>query len=140
MSSDTPGSRSVSIGGDATGNVIVTGDHNTVSYQQANLPPASDVDIRAELAALRRVLEGLDLPSKEQRKVRNALAEADEEAAEPKPDRAEVGAALKRAVDAVEKAGKLARATEALKEPLIRAVAWLGENWHSLLGSVGLRV
>ena len=63
-SSGSRGDRSVSIGGDATGSSIVTGDDNVVTtkYEQVTLPAAESVDISAELTALREVLEKLDSP------------------------------------------------------------------------------
>jgi hypothetical protein len=50
--------RNVNIGGNAIGNVIQTGDHNTAElrFRKAELPPPEAVDIRAELEALKQLL------------------------------------------------------------------------------------
>src|SRR4051794_26069462 len=59
------GNRSVSIGRDAVGNVVVTGDRNRVHARidarptKTTLPPAGSVDLGRELAAIRTLLESL---------------------------------------------------------------------------------
>jgi hypothetical protein len=76
----------------------VTGDNNRVStsMRQVSLPAAAEVDVRTELAALRRVLAGLKVP--ERGKLDRAMEEAAEEVAKPHPDREELGGALGRAL------------------------------------------
>jgi len=71
--------RGVSIGGNATGNIIQTDDHNVASLQftQTTLPPAATVDVQAEFAALRRILAGLQ--AAEQKKIDRALEDAEED-------------------------------------------------------------
>jgi hypothetical protein len=132
--------RSVSIGGNASGNVIQTGDRNiaSVQYQQATLPPPEGVDIRSELTALREALARLDSPDR--RKIENALSDAEEELAKPEPDKDEVGHALDRALDYAKKAEGFAQIIETLKPHITSAAAWLGSNWHKILGVVGLAV
>lgn len=130
--------RSVSIGGDATGNVIQTGDRNTASVQltQTTLPPAETVDVQAELAALRRILSELQGP--DQGKMERALDDAEEEIAKREPDRDEIGSALDRALTYAKKAEGFATTIEKLQGHVTSAVSWLGENWHKLLAVVGL--
>jgi hypothetical protein len=134
------GDRSVTIGGDASGNVIQTGDHNaaSLSYEQVTLPPPEQVDVRAEIAALREVLAGLATPDR--RKVDNAIAEAEEEAAKAEPDKDEVGKALDRALGYAQKAEGFAKVIETLKPHIQNLGSWLGENWYRLLSVVGLSV
>ena len=87
------GERSISVGGDMIGSSAVTGDQNVVRTRyQASLPPAASVDIQAEVSTLRQLLAALGSP--EQAKLERALADAEEEAAKPRPDRDEVGGAL----------------------------------------------
>lgn len=52
------GDRSISVGGNATGSTLVSGDRNSVqtAFTVSSLPPPESVDIRAELTALRAVL------------------------------------------------------------------------------------
>jgi hypothetical protein len=130
--------RSVHVGGNANHNVIVTGDQNVtnVQYRQITLPPPESVDICSEFAALRTLLTNLDSP--DQRKIDNALADAEDELRREVPDRNEIGKALDRALDYARKAGDFVGLVEKLQPPMTKAVAWLGENWHKILGVVGL--
>ena len=132
------GNRSVSVGGDATGNVIQTGDHNTASLQftQTTLPPAETVDLQAEVAALRQILTELQAP--DQRKIDRALDDAEEEIAKPEPDRDEIGTALDRALTYAKKAEGFAATAEKLQKHVTNTVSWLGDNWYKLLAVVGL--
>ena len=139
--SDRPrGDRSVTIGGDATGNVIQTGDHNTasLSYKRVTLPPPEQVDVRAEIAALRDLLASLVSPDR--RKIDNAIGEAEEEAVKPEPDKDEVGKALERALGYAQKAEGFAKVIESLKPHIQNLGSWLGEHWYRLLTVVGLSV
>lgn len=132
------GSRAVSIGGDARGNVIQTGDGNVASvrYQHVSLPPPASVDMRAEVMALRELLTGLG--SEHGKKIAHALDEADEEINKPEADREEVGKALSRALDYAQKAEGFAGIVETLRPHVARVASWLGSNWHRLVGVVGL--
>ena len=123
--------------GSITGSVVVAGSGNTINAKlrvelgQKPPPTAEAVDIRAEFAELRKILEQLQTP--DQGKIRRALDDADEELAKPKANKTEVGDALKRALDY---AGKMANLrNEAIKlAPHIHKLAeWLGIEWSSLL-------
>ena len=84
---------------DITGSSIVTGDHNIVSttMKQMPLPPPDQVDVKAELAALREALAGLQkVPDRG--KLDRAIEDAVEETDKSEPDKEEVGGALERAV------------------------------------------
>jgi len=135
---DAPGNRSVSVGGDATGNVVITGDRNkaNLEYKQIALPPAHTVNMTQEVAKLRESLGGLK--SDDSPKVTNALSDAESELKKPQPDKAEVGGAIERALKYAKQAAGYAELVEKLKPQIINAAAWLGSNWHSLLGYVGL--
>ena len=137
---EKPGARSVSVGGNAIGSVIVTGDQNVVTakIEQVTLPPPETVNIAAEIQALREVLAGLDTP--DGRKIRNAFEDVDDELAKPKPDKDEVGQALQRALGYAEKVAGFADKVEALAPRVVNAVSWLGKNWHKLLAAVGLAI
>ena len=137
-SSGSSGNRSVSIGRDATGSSIVTGDDNvvTTNYQQVTLPPAESVNISAELSALREVLEKLDSP--DGTKIANALTDAQDELTKPEPDKDEVGKALQRALEYAGKAEKFFDVSEKLAPHVKNVAAWLGQNWYKILGVVGL--
>lgn len=130
--------RSVSIGGDATGNIIQTGDQNVASlqFQQVTLPPPESVDIHAELNGLRELLEQLSSP--DSRKISNALSDAEDELAKPEPDKDEVGKALDRALDYAKKAEGFADVLGKLKPRITNVASWLGKHWHKLLPIVGL--
>jgi phage-related minor tail protein len=130
--------RSVSVGGNAIGAIIQTGDSNQASlnFQSVPLPDPQSVDIQATLSAIRDTLSQLD--SSDRKKIDNALSEAEDELKKPQPDKDEVGQALDRAVKYAEKANGFAVAVEKLKPHVTNAVSWLGENWLPILAKVGL--
>ena len=131
------GERSISVGGDMIGSSAVTGDQNVVRTRyQASLPPAASVDIQAEVSTLRQLLAALGSP--EQAKLEHALADAEEEAAKPQPDRDEVGGALDRALKYAKQANGFAEQVAKLKPHLEAACSWLGQNWYKLLAAAGL--
>lgn len=138
VTSRAEGSRSVSIGRDAVGNIIQTGDHNVASIQKVTLPPPQSVDIRSELQGLQALLTRLE--TEDRHKIENALADAGEELSKSEPDRDEVGKALERALDYAQKTSQFAGIVEELTPRIVSATAWLGDNWHKLLGIVGLAV
>lgn len=137
---DSNQNRSVSIGRDAIGNVIQTGDNNNaaVRFQQATLTEPESVNIQAELAALKAVLSQLDTPDR--RKIENAMSDAEEELKKSDPDKDEVGQALDRALNYATKANGFAEAIDKLRPHVEKAAAWLGQNWHKILAVVGLTV
>jgi hypothetical protein len=53
-----PANRSVTVGGNAQGNIIQTGDRNTATlqYKQVQLPPPGTADLQTTLSALRTPL------------------------------------------------------------------------------------
>jgi hypothetical protein len=130
--------RSVSVGRDAIGNNIITGDKNKASlhYQQITLPSPSTVNIQQELASLRESLAAVK--SEDATKIQNALSDAESELKKPKPDKSEVGGAIERVLKYAKAALGFEEVAEKLKPQIINITAWLGANWHSLLGYVGL--
>jgi hypothetical protein len=133
-------SRSISVGGNVIGSALIAGDHNVISvnYQAVSLPIPDDVDVRGELQALREIIGRLE--SGDQRKIDNAFADVDEELSKPKPDREEVGKALVRVFDYAKKAEGFVGSIKKLQPHVVKAVAWLGENWHHLLPIFGLKL
>jgi hypothetical protein len=130
--------RSVSVGGNVSGSSIQTGDHNiaNVQFQPITLPTPESVDIRAELDTLHEILAKLE--TFDRRKIDNAFADAQEKVNKSQPDKNEVGKALDRALDYAKKAEGFTHVAEKLKPHLTKTTAWLGENWHKLLSTVGL--
>lgn len=128
--------RSINVGGDMTGNVV--GDQNTadIQLQSANLPKPQTVNIHQELATLKQLLT--QLQSDDQRKISNALSDAEDELNKPQPDKDEVGQALGRALDYAQKAEGFASSIDKLRPHVQNAAAWLGKNWYKLLAIVGL--
>jgi hypothetical protein len=129
--------RRVSIDGDAVGNVITTGDGNTVEARvtarkrEVSLPDPATVDVAKELAAIRAVLAGLG--SEHGKKIGRALDDASDEAGKPRPDKDELGRALERALGYAKSAAGFATEASKLAPHLTSAVAWLGDRWHALL-------
>src|SRR3990172_5559094 len=115
---------SINIGGNATGNVIIAGDKNRAALysEQVALPP--EVNINAELAALREVLSKLQSP--DQLKIENAMSEAEAELQKKEPDKDEVGKALERALDYSKKAGTFSQIIQNLQPHVIGAGRGLG--------------
>ena len=132
--------RSVSIGRDAIGSAIPTGDNNitNVNFQQVSLPAPASVNIQAEIKALREILANLE--TSDRRKIDNAFEDAQEELNKPQPDKDEVGKALERALDYAKKAEGFVSVIEKLQVHLTKATAWLGQNWHKLLSLVNLTI
>ncbi len=132
--------RSVKVGGGVTGSVIQTGDRNqaTVTYAKTTLPAPEAVDIKHEIAALRGVLA--EFAGGDKALIDHALGEVDLHLAKAEPEKDRVGQALERALDYASKADGFAEKIDKLAPHVKNAAAWLGRNWHKLLGFVGLAV
>jgi hypothetical protein len=118
--------------------VNVTGDRNIVSTTMKPPPPPADqVDVKAELAALREALAELKkVPDRG--KLDRAVEDAADEAAKPEPDKEEVGGALERAVKYAKAAEDFGEQAEKLAPRLAALAAWLGPLGHGLLRMAGL--
>jgi hypothetical protein len=139
MSSD----KSISIGRDAIGNVISTGDSSRIYRVQTTvtnttLPPSDAVNISQELAQIRTILHRIG--SENAGKIGRALDDAVEEAKKPEPNKDEIGAALTRALEYAKTARGFAEELISIAPHVKNAVCWLGANWHKLLSIVGLSV
>ena len=123
--------------GSITGSVVVAGSGNTINTKlrvelQNKAASATDpVDIRAEFAELRKILEQLQTP--DQGKIRRALDDAGEELAKPQGNKAEIGGALKRALDYAGKVTNLGNEAVKLAPHIHKLAEWLGSEWSSLL-------
>jgi hypothetical protein len=123
--------------GSITGSVVVAGSGNTINaklrveLERTPPPSAVSVDIPAEFAELRKILEQLQTP--DQGKIRRALDDASEELAKPEENKAEVGGALKRALDYAGKVANLGNEAVKLAPHIHNLAAWLGTEWSSLL-------
>jgi hypothetical protein len=119
-----------------TGASIVTGDSNTVTATiHVTLPPAHAVDPKSELAALKKILDALNVP--ERGKLDRAMQDAEEEAAKPNPDKDEIGGAVKRVLKAAKGANEFAEQAEKLAPRIAALAAWVGPAGHALLSLVG---
>jgi hypothetical protein len=124
-----------------TGSSIVTGDRNIVSttMKQIALPPADQVDVKAELTALRDLLAELkEVPDRG--KLDRAVEDAVEETGKPEPDKEEVGGALERAVKYAKAADDFGEHAEKLLPRLAALASWLGPAGRGLLNMIGLPV
>jgi hypothetical protein len=123
--------------GPITGSVVVAGSGNTINAKlrvelKKGAPPAVDrADIRAEFAELRKILEQLQTP--DQGKIRRALDDAGEELAKPQANKAEVGGALKRALDYAGRVTDLGNEAVKLAPHIQKLAEWLGSEWSNLL-------
>lgn len=107
------GDRGVRTGRDAVGNVIPTGDHNTVeahvtaTKREAPVADPVTVDLAKELVAIRARLTGME--SEHTKKIGRALDDADEEAGKKTTgSKKELGKALNRALTYVKSASAFA--------------------------------
>lgn len=138
------GDRSISVGGDTYGSVMVTGDNNQIKARlqatqvRTSLPPAGMIDIGQELARIRAVLERIG--GENAGKIQRALDDATDEANRSDPNKDEVGRALDRALVYARASTGFAEEVSKLAPQVKNAVAWLGANWHKLLAIVGLAV
>jgi hypothetical protein len=123
--------------GPIMGSVVVAGSGNMIDAKlrvelRRKAPSVADpVDIRAEFAALRKVLEELQTP--DQGKIRRALDDAGEELAKPEVNKAEIGGALKRALDYAGKVANLGDEAVKLAPHVHKLAEWLGSEWSNLL-------
>ena len=123
--------------GSITGSVVVAGSCNTINARlrvelgREPPPTAEPVNIRAEFAELRKILEQLQTP--DQGKIRRALEDAHEELVKPEANKAEVGGALNRALDYAGKVANLGNEAVKLAPHVHKLAEWLGSEWSSLL-------
>jgi hypothetical protein len=131
------GDRSISVGRDANGSVMVTGDNNRINARiqatqiRTTPPPAGTIDIGQELARIRAVLERIG--GENAGKIRRALDDATDEANRPDPNKDEVGSALDRALVYAKSTTGFVEEVSKLAPHVKNAVGWLGANWHKLL-------
>jgi len=139
-----PGNRSISVGRDANGSIMVAGDNNRIDARiqapqaRTSLPPAGTIDIGQELAQIRAVLARIG--GENAGKIERALDDATDEANRPDPNRDEVGRALDRALVYAKASTGFAEEVSKLAPRVKNAVDWLGASWHKLLAIVGLAV
>jgi hypothetical protein len=123
--------------GSITGSVVVAGAGNTINAKlrtelvKKAPSPADPVNIHAEFAELRKILEQLQTP--DQGKIRRALDDAGEELAKPQADKGEIGGALKRALDYAGKVTNLGNEAVKLAPHIHKLAEWLGSEWSTLL-------
>ena len=102
-----PDGRSINVGGDATGNVLNTGDRNRINAEtkvtltKTTLPPAGSVDIAQELAKIQTLLERIG--GVHAGRMGRAMDDAAAELRNSPHNKDEIGAALGRALDYAKK-------------------------------------
>jgi hypothetical protein len=133
-----PKDRSISIGGNVSGSVVIAGDENTLENVTvgASPPPSDQAAVLQALEELRALL--VEIAGRDSRRVGNAIDEAIDEAKDPEPRKSVIAESLKRALEVasgatafLEQVGKLRPSVEAL-------VRWLGPSFAGMLKSVGL--
>ena len=126
---------------DITGSSVVTGDHNTVTttMRQVAAPPAEQVDVKAELAALREALAGLKkVPDRG--KLDRAVEDVVDETAKPQPNKDEVGGALERVAKYAKAADDFGEHAEKLLPRLAALASWLGPAGRAVLNTLGIAI
>ena len=100
------------------------------------MPPADQVDVKAELVALRQALAALaSVPNRG--KLDRAIEDAVDKPPKPSPTR-KIGQALERAVKYTKAADDFGEHAEKLLPRLMALASWLGPVGHGLLALVGL--
>lgn len=128
-----PGDRSVKIG-TMTNSAVATGDNAmAIVTNPVNqvLPSPESVDIRAELARLRGLLEELGGPNHADTALRLGVAEA--EAAKDKPDKAEIGGTLVKAITYAKNANGFLEQANKLAPTIVKVAGWLGGHGAALM-------
>lgn len=116
------------------GSAIAVGHHSVavVTHPNNALSPADSVDIAAELAQLRALLEKIGGPNKDDVKLRLDLAA--KEAVKQAPDKAEIGGALSKAITYAKDANGFLEQMNKLSPTVVKVAGWLGEYGAPLLG------
>lgn len=130
---------SVSAGGNITGSIVQTGDHNQATLTATQLPPAASVDLAAVVAALRGELLALETPDRA--KLERALDDAGEETEKAEPDAKEVANSLERALGYASKAADFAGHAGKIRDLVVQVGGWIGAASPyvaPLLATVGL--
>ena len=110
----------------------VGGDQNIYGGQQNQVViPAAE--IATQIDALRRALDGLELPSGPRADAHRALDEAEAEVKQPAPNAPAVASKLTRFAEIVKDVGALAAAGLSLINPLAGVAALLGPLGHSIV-------
>lgn len=127
--------RSVHIGGDVTGGILVTGDSNTVSvqFQQASLPQPETVNIQTELKALQAILVSLNDPI-----AMGVAQKLEEEVNKSEPDKSVVATTLETGLTYAKNLSGFAETIDQLRPHVEAAAGWLGKHGYKLLPLVGL--
>ncbi len=128
----THSNRGISISGNATGGVFVTGNQNSISAsnQMVISNHNESVEIRSVIATLSEVLT--NLPGDAKRKIARAFEDINDELASADPDRHEVGAALDRALRFAKSSDEFANAQPKLDENIGQVIKWLGADWSKI--------
>jgi hypothetical protein len=132
--------RSVNVGGNVTGSSVVTGDNNRVSTRmtQHTLPSPETVDVKAELAAIKDLLAGLNVPERDE--LDHAVQAAERRAAKPDPDKKEIAVEAERIVKYAKAADDFGEHAAKILPRLVALGSWLGTHGHALLAMLGVAV
>jgi hypothetical protein len=120
---------SVCIGGSVSQSAVVAGDRNEVRLTREVTSGALGViDAERITQALRELRALFERPDTEDRgKILRALADVQEEAKKPKPDKEEVAGALERVVKYAKTADGISEVVVELKRPLSIIADWVGK-------------
>ncbi|AZZ96042.1 hypothetical protein [Pseudoalteromonas sp. R3] len=131
--------RTIQVGGNANGSVIVTGDCNEVyAAPKITMPQPQAVDIQQALRELTSTLS--ELSTQQPRKLSNALEEAKEEIEQAQPDKAEVAESLARAAKIAKEAESFASHSEKLVERFTPVLGWLGPHATRVAEALGVAI
>lgn len=140
MSDKKPqGDRNVSIGGNASGNVIVTGDQNITTYRAGDISTGAAIPVEEILDSLRQMkteLAELRLSRLAKKELDNGLEEAEIGLQEKKVDKKQVGSAVEKALKAAGQSEEFLQKSIGIAGHVKKIVGWLGNNWQHLLTAI----
>lgn len=123
--------------GNITGSVVNIGNNNTVSATITVTPPPADtVDMAAEVAELRALVEVMN--SSKAERMLQAFSEVAEDVADEDADKGEIAGALERGLKIAAKAEGYLDKAEAIQEKVTKIAGWLGPYAAPVLAAVGL--
>lgn len=126
---------SIKISGKVTSSIINIGNNNTLTTGNTNRVLGDD-DLLKYINELRDFLMSFEQSSN--RKLENAMNEAQEEASKPQPDKNELAESLERAVKYVKNAESFVGNTKQLANHLSPIVSWLGSSGMKLIEAASI--
>ncbi|MGH1365343.1 MAG: hypothetical protein ACRBF0_17405 [Calditrichia bacterium] len=133
--------RNISVGGNVSGSVLITGDKNTVTHSSHNntAPPAAGSLEEAKLCLkeIKDILAKMQLSQANTIKTKKALETANEFIELENPLRSEIDEEIATAINLIREEDAFESYKAELRSPIEKLKNWLGDNWMHLATVVG---